>query len=127
MKAKIKKTGEIINVVDYSTVKLNKCDRNGDNIEIPIDEVEIINEPTDKELKELEHSHGLIIPCTDMPSDKRMRYELAKAAMHAILTGDFYKRNTIYDNLQYTGVSREAIEIADEMIKQLKESEANNG
>lgn len=52
-----------------------------------------------------------------------MRYELTKTAMHAILTGDFYKRHTIRDDLQYRGVANEAINIADEVIKQLKESE----
>ena len=56
---------------------------------------------------------------SDMPSEQRMRYELTKAAMQSILMRDFYKRHPI----PIVELSGEAINIADEIIKQLKESE----
>lgn len=50
MKAKIKKTGEIINVVDYTKIILEACDGYGDPIELSPEEVELIPEkPTEDE------------------------------------------------------------------------------
>lgn len=46
MKAKIKATGEIINIADYAKVTLDKCDSWGNPIELGFDEVEILQEPT---------------------------------------------------------------------------------
>lgn len=120
MKARVKATGEIINIAEYAKVTLDRCDSFGDPLEFPFDEVQIINETT---IEELEARHAILLEQSDMPSEERMRYELTKTAMHAILTGDFYKRYTIRDDLQYGGVANEAINIADEIIKQLKESE----
>lgn len=40
MKAKLKKTGEIINIAEYDMVKLDKCDSYGNPIEIPYEDVE---------------------------------------------------------------------------------------
>lgn len=100
MKARVKATGVIVDV---------KCLDN--------------NNWYDKLNDEYYLSYDLDFNSSDMPSEQRMRYELTKTAMHAILTGDFYKRYTIRDDLQYGGVANEAINIADEIIKQLKESE----
>ena len=91
---------------------MDKCDSYGVPIEYTFDEVEIINEPTENE-------NGISSP--DMPSEQRMRYELTKAAMQSILTGDFYKKHPI-PYVQYTELSAESIRIADEIIKQLKET-----
>lgn len=46
MKARIKKTGEIINIADYAKVTLDQCDSWGNHIELGFDEVEILQEPT---------------------------------------------------------------------------------
>lgn len=46
MKARIKKTGEIINIANYAKVTLDQCDSWGDPIELGFDEVEILQEPT---------------------------------------------------------------------------------
>jgi hypothetical protein len=109
MKVKIKATGEIANIADYSTVRLDKCDSYGVPIDYTFDEVEFINEPTENE-------NGISSP--NMPSEQRMRYELTKAAMQSILMRDFYKRHPI----PIVELSGEAIKIADEIIKQLKET-----
>ena len=46
MKAKIKATGEIINIADYARVVLSQCDSWGNPIELGFDEVEILQEAT---------------------------------------------------------------------------------
>lgn len=47
MKARIKKTGEVINIADYAKVTLDRCDSWGNPLEYPLDEVEIIEEKAD--------------------------------------------------------------------------------
>ena len=102
MKARVKATGEIVDVVfESSYVKDGVSLWTDGKKEYSKDSLDFID--------------------SDIPSEQRMRYELTKTAMHAILTGDFYKRYTIRDDLQYGGVANEAINIADEIIKQLKE------
>ena len=53
---------------------------------------------------------------SDMPSENRMRYELSKAAMQGILSN-------LCGNIIREEIVKVAIKCADEMIKQLKESE----
>ena len=53
----------------------------------------------------------------DMPSENRMRYELAKAAMQGILSNP-------HCSTTREKIAEIAIKCADEVIKQLKESEA---
>lgn len=43
MRVKIKKTGEIINVADYATIVLDKCDSYGNPIELKLEEIELID------------------------------------------------------------------------------------
>ena len=56
---------------------------------------------------------------SDMPSENRMRYELSKAAMQGILSN-------LCGNIIREEIVKVAIKCADEVIKQLKESEVNN-
>jgi len=49
MKAKIKKTGEIVNLADYAVITLESHDSWGNPIEIKPEEVELIQEPTEDE------------------------------------------------------------------------------
>lgn len=46
MKARIKKTGEVINIADYARVTLDQCDSWGNPVELGFDEVEILSEHT---------------------------------------------------------------------------------
>ena len=48
MKARIKKTGEVVNIASYATVTLDKCDSWGNPIELGFDEVEILQNPKNK-------------------------------------------------------------------------------
>lgn len=49
MKAKIKKTGEIINLASYATIAFEQCDSFGNPIELRPEDVEIIQEQTEDE------------------------------------------------------------------------------
>lgn len=49
MKAKIKKTGEIVNLADYAKITLDQCDSWGNLIEVKPEEVELLQDITEDE------------------------------------------------------------------------------
>lgn len=49
MKARIKKTGEIVNLASYATIALEQHDSWGNPIEVKPEEIELIQEPTEDE------------------------------------------------------------------------------
>lgn len=49
MKARIKKTGEIVNLASYATIALEQYDSWGNPIEVKPEEIELIQEPTEDE------------------------------------------------------------------------------
>lgn len=49
MKARIKKTGEIVNLAEYATIALDEHDSWGNPVELKPEEVELIQEPTEDE------------------------------------------------------------------------------
>ncbi len=110
MKARIKETGEIINISDYARVTLDKCDSYGSPIELSFDEVEILQERSD-----------------NIDWEQR-RYELAKAAMQGILSDEeevsyACSEATYKENEKHTvpkAVARFAIACADALINELK-------
>jgi hypothetical protein len=110
MKARIKETGEIINISDYARVTLDKCDSYGNPIELSFDEVEILQERSD-----------------NIDWEQR-RYELAKAAMQGILSneeevGYACSGATYKENEKHTvpkAVAQFAIACADVLINELK-------
>lgn len=113
MKARIKKTGEIINIASYAHVTLEACDSYGSPIELGFDEVEIL------EKKE-----------SNIDWEQR-RYELAKAAMQGIISSFPTGGNKIDSVIfpERRDVSVTAITYADDMIYCLKGSyydKANN-
>ena len=97
MKAKIKATGEIINIVSYAKITLDKCDSYGTPIEVRPEDVELI---------------------ADAKEDgywQSVRIQAAIAAMQGVMNffGSIdYNRETI---------ARLAVEQADALIEQLKE------
>ena len=46
MKARIKKTGEIVNLASYATITLDVCDSLGNPIEMKPEEIELIQDKT---------------------------------------------------------------------------------
>lgn len=115
MLAKIKTTGKVYKVLQFvddpadsnnryvSLLEVDPCSDNYGSASFSLDEVELIND-------------------SDMPSENRMRYELAKAAMQGILANP--NRSMIDMTIEET--SSLAIKCADEAIKQLKESKVNH-
>lgn len=98
MKARIKKTGEIINIAPYARVTLDLCDSYGNPIELGFDEVEILQEQT-----------------SDIDWEER-RYEIAKSMIAAFLSNS---------NVAVHGDSAEehvsdAVLYADALIAELK-------
>lgn len=72
MKARIKKTGEIINLAEYAKIELDVCDSFGNPIELKPEDVELIQEKTDN---------------TDW---NQVRIQAAIAAMQGLITTDRY-------------------------------------
>lgn len=97
MKAKIRKTGEIVNIAEYATIELEMCDSYGDPVCLAPEDVEIIQEQTVDE-------HW-----------QDVRERAAIAAMQGVMNffGSIdYNRDTI---------AKLAVEQADALIKQLKD------
>ena len=44
MKARIKKTGEIVNIAEYATIELEMCDSYGDSVCLAPEDIELIQE-----------------------------------------------------------------------------------
>lgn len=110
MKARVKATGEIINIADYARVTLDICDSYGNPLELSFDEVEILQERSD-----------------NIDWEQR-RYELAKAAMQGILSDEEEVRYACSEadykkGEKHTvpkGIARFAIACADALINELK-------
>ena len=97
MKARIKKTGEIVNLADYAVITLDSHDSWGNPIEMKPEEVELIQEPTEDE-------HW-----------QDVRERAAIAAMQGIMN--------FFGSLDYNRetIAKLAVEQADALIEQLKE------
>lgn len=106
MKARIKKTGEIINVAEYAKVVLDSCDSYGNPLELGFDEVEILQEKHD-----------------DIDWEQR-RYELAKELMKGFASNP---HNQCVDATTET-LAQWSVGGADALIAELKKGgrDANN-
>lgn len=97
MKAKLKDTGEVVNIINLFDDGTAETEYHS-----YIKVSKLIFDFDDND--------------SDMPSENRMRYELSKAAMQGILSN-------LCGNIIREEIVKVAIKCADEMIKQLKESE----
>lgn len=98
VKARIKKTGEIVNLAEYAMITLDMCDSYGNPIELKPEEVELIHDVKENNF-----------PNTDW---NQVRIQAAIGAMQVILG----KNN--YDT--YKDIAAQAVEYADALIKELK-------
>ena len=105
MKARIKNTGEIINIAPYAKVTLDLCDSYGNPIELGFDEVEILQEQI-----------------SDIDWEER-RYEIAKEVLAAFLSNhsDNIHSGNPDEQAQY------AVVFADALIAELKKGGNNGG
>lgn len=99
MKAKIKKTGEIVNIADYATIALDSHDSWGNPIEVKPEDVELIQE-------QIEDEHW-----------SNVRERAAIAAMQALIK-EVYDSNNNY--LLAELVARNSVKYADSLIEELK-------
>lgn len=78
MKARIKKTGEIVNVAEYAKITLEQCDSWGNPVELSPDEVELIDESKQRIgtplLEALQHNF-----------EKECRFKILVAAIPAVV------------------------------------------
>ena len=104
MKARIKKTGEIVNLASYATITLERCDSWGNPIELAPEEVELIQEPTEGE-------HLQIDDITDWDY---YRIHAAIAAMQGVMN--------FFGSIDYNKetIAKLAVEQADALVEQLK-------
>jgi len=100
MKARIKKTGEIVNVAEWATLELEMCDSYGDPICMAPEDIELIQEQTEDE-------HW-----------KDVRERAAIAAMQGMLCSPYIKN--IVDNFSLKDVAKWAVIQADVLIRELK-------
>lgn len=97
MKARIKKTGEIINLAEYAKIELDICDSFGDPVELNPEDVELIPDNNGD------------ISTTEW---NQVRVQASIGAMQVILG----KNN--YDT--YEDIAVQAVGYADALIKELK-------
>lgn len=98
MKARIKATGEIVNLAEYARITLDMCDSYGNPIELKPEDVELISD-----VKEDNSS------TTDW---NQVRVQASIGAMQVLLG----KNN--YDT--YKDIAAQAVGYADALIKELK-------
>ena len=110
MKARIKKTGELVNLAPYAKITLNTCDSYGSPIELSPEEVELVQETIDSnidwEQRRYEIARTILPYCAETTRTILM-------SGHGI--GDQYAGKTIPD-----AVSEQAIQYADALIERLK-------
>lgn len=96
MKARIKATGEIINIASYAKIQLERCDSWGNPIELKPEEIELIQEQTKDE-------HW-----------QEVRERAAIAAMQGVMN--------FFGSLDYNRetIAKLAVEQADALIEELK-------
>ena len=104
MKARIKKTGEVVNIADYAKVTLDRCDSWGNPIELGFDEVEILQDTT-----------------SDIDWEQR-RYEILKSVLQGFCANSvpFIDQGTSFQQ-----ITEWCIEIADILIAELKKGGGN--
>lgn len=103
MKARIKKTGEIIKVADYAKIVLDKCDSYGTPIEMRPEEVELIDDVS-------EDSHW-----------QDVRERAAIAAMQGMMANSELLESTGFSGTYYKWhIERKAVEYANALVEQLK-------
>lgn len=115
MKAKLKKTGEIINIAKYDMVKLDKCDSYGCNIEVPYEEVEQFYDD-----KGVPLGMPIIFPSvieSDFSIDwEKRRYEVAKDLLAAFMSNSC---SNVFGGSKESQ-AKDAVEYADALIAELK-------
>lgn len=114
MKARIKKTGELVNLASYAKITLEACDSYGDPIELSPEEVELVQETGDGgidwEQRRYEIARTILPYCAETT-------RIILMGGHSI--GDQFKGKSIPE-----AVSEQAAQYADALIEILKRQES---
>ena len=129
MKAKLKKTGEIINIAEYARVTLDQCDSWGNPIEVNLDDVEEFLDDNGLPLgfeKQMNAPRPIMLEPTPTVDWEKRRYEISKEAMTAIMCNKEYYNQAVANGDSVgcyhipRSVSVSAVEFADALVKELK-------
>lgn len=116
MKAKLKKTGELINIADYSRITLNRCDSYGNPIELGLDEIERIFDDDGITLGMPKIQNNSILQVEDSIDWEQRRYEIAKDMLPVVsVSVDSY-----WDRITQKEAATEVVSYADALIEELK-------
>lgn len=99
MKARIKKTGEIINLAEYAKIELDVCDSFGNPIELKPEDVELVQEKTDNN------------------DWNQVRIQAAIAAMQAL------RSNTGYNQFSVVEIANFSVKNANALVEELKKEQ----
>lgn len=115
MKARIKETGEIINIAEYARVALDKCDRYGTPIEMSFEDVEILQEKSDY----IDWEQRRYYMANDFTSTLlgRLNYDPFTAHLNCCCSGGEPVN-------PYNHIARMAVSAADALIEELKKGGA---
>jgi hypothetical protein len=105
MKARIKKTGEIVNLASYATITLEVCDSWGNPIELKPEEIELIQDKKDD---------------FDWQS---FRNQAAKDILCAMISNEGVADEKNIDDFTKDNQANDAVLYADKLISKLKEKE----
>ena len=115
MKARIKATGEIVNLASYAKITLDQCDSWGNPIELKPEEVELVDDET-AEL-ELYKQWGYESPLQDYWQDVRER--AAIAALQGMLSNPKLINTETFETCYNININK-AVYFADRLIQELK-------
>lgn len=105
MKARIKKTGELVNIASYAKITLESCDSWGNPIEVSPEEIELIDDnqinPEEEKLRHWE----------------TIRQQTAIAAIQGFCTAPVIKDT---ESMTIDDAAKYAVEIADALVERLK-------
>ena len=100
MKAKIRKTGEIVNIAEYAKIALEQCDSWGNPIEMKPEDVELIEDITEDRYQQ------------------DVRERAAITAMQGALANCYL--HSVSNCAPYSSIAKESVLYADALIEELK-------
>ena len=106
MKARIKKTGELVNIASYAKITLESCDSWGNPIEVSPEEIELIcDNPINPEEEQLRHLEAI-------------RQQAAITAMQGLLSAPLIEG--VNPNPSVEEITYLAVKFADALVERLK-------
>ena len=103
MKARVKKTGELLKIAEYAKIAMDNCDSFGNPLEYSPEEIELIDDTVSQ---------------SEIDWEQR-RYEIAKAAMQGQLSNQY--GDVCVSGGEFKEVAKNAVRFADALIAKLKE------